>query len=276
MLAAILALLASAPAFARTETIQWTHSRAAEVDRFRIYASQSSGVVGNLVYEGVPAPSAGVYSQSVDFADDTSFFVVVTAISVEGEESAPSNERALTVSSGGSEPPPPPPPGSGDPNAAIQGFVLWDAATDSIIDSTFMSGDEIDAAVYPCTAIEIVGNAYLSQPGSPGSVMIDVDGQGLGCSDPGITHENEPPFVIGLEEGSGQFGCSELLAEDRAGAHTIWVTPFDGNDCSGAVGDPVRLDFTVVSAPAAPDPDPEPEPEPEPLTAPGQPYLIVP
>ena len=52
------------------------------------------------------------------------------------------------------------------------------------------------------------------------------------------------------------------------------VTPFDGDDCTGGVGNTVTLEFEVVASPTTPPP-PEPEPEPEALGKPGRPTLIL-
>jgi hypothetical protein len=97
--------LVAGGASARTETIEWTHTLPDQVDVFRIFTSSTSGAQGTLVYEGVPAQQGGVFSQTIDVADGEDVFVVITARSVAGEESPPSNERRLDA---------PAPPADGD------------------------------------------------------------------------------------------------------------------------------------------------------------------
>jgi hypothetical protein len=87
------------------------------------------------------------------------------------------------------------------------------------------------------------------------------------CDQVGVTHQNNPPYTWEEDEGPGAFVCAPTLAQP--GAHRLVVTPFDGNDCSGAMGAPVTLDFQVVAPDAPPPPDPEPT-----LSAPGRPFLV--
>ena len=171
------------------------------------------------------------------------------------------------VSSPAPDPPPPPPP-TGGPQAQVVGFALWDAQNDTLIDGNFQDGEQIMLATNGCTAIEILGNAYLNGSG-PGSVKKVFDGQDPGaCNDPGVSHDNSAPYAWEADEGPGQFGCAATLTQ--AGAHVLTVTPFEGNDCTGEQGTPMTLQFIVVGAP-----DPPPPP-PEPLGQPGQPQLIIP
>jgi hypothetical protein len=114
-----------------------------------------------------------------------------------------------------------------------------------------------------CLAIEIVGNAYLQQFGSPGSLKFSFDGQApSACSNAPISHENDPPYAWEVDQGPGQFACALSLA--GVGPHTLIVTPYDGDSCTGTEGTPAVLSFEVLDA----------APSPEPLGQPGAPMLV--
>jgi hypothetical protein len=160
---------------------------------------------------------------------------------------------------GPTNPPPtnPPPTGGGDPTpgtpqAAIVGFRLWDARSDTIIDNSFVSGEVIPLMQYDCVAIEIVGNAYLNG-GNSGSVKKQLDGSNSVCNAPGTTHENSPPFAWEADEGPGRFVCATTLR--ASGPHRLTVTPYDGPDCTGDQGTAVTLQFQTLSlgAPGRPE-----------------------
>jgi hypothetical protein len=70
-----------------------------------------------------------------------------------------------------------------------------------------------------------------------------------GCSVPGFTHENQPPYVWEEELGAGQFSCAATLT--NPGSHTLTATPFDGDSCTGAAGPPATVSFDVLSAGSA-------------------------
>ncbi len=59
------------------------------------------------------------------------------------------------------------------------------------------------------------------------------------------------------------------LRVKRVGSHTLSVTPWDGDDCSGAAGTPVTLTFEVVEGPLGSAPPP-----PERLGVPGKPTIV--
>ena len=161
----------------------------------------------------------------------------------EDAESFYSNEKCRGPA-GDCAPSLPPPPDPSGSQAAVAGFALWDAESDTSIDSSFESGEQISLADHGCVAIEIVGNSYLAEFGSPGSVMYSFDGQEpSGCHDPGRSHENQPPFVWEVETGPGSFECAASLTQP--GSHSLTVTPFDGDNCSGLQGTSVTLDFEV-------------------------------
>ena len=138
----------------------------------------------------------------------------------------------------------PPPPAPSSPQAAIVGFALWDAQADGLIDANFTSGEVISLAAHGCTAIEVLGNAYLATSNS-GSVTFSFDGQDLGgCSGvPGLAFENTAPYTWEEDSGAGSFECAASLTQP--GSHSLTVTPFDGDNCSGLQGTSVTLDFEV-------------------------------
>jgi hypothetical protein len=267
------ALILGAPSMAqaRTELLRWTHPDAGPIASFRVYFGTASRSYGAPVDAGKPAAdSAGVRSYSLlvpASVENESLYIAVTAVGEDGQESLYSNEQVRTAADETPPPSPPPPPGD-EANAAVAGFALWDASSDTLLDADFQSGEQISLAVQgSCLAIEILGNAYLQQTGSPGSLMFSFDGEvPSACSNAPITHENDPPYAWEEEEGPGQFACALTLTE--IGVHTLTVTPYDGDGCTGAEGSPSALTFEVV------DGAPPPEPEPEPLGQPGQPTLV--
>jgi len=257
-------------ASARTETLRWTQSEPPAVVGFRVHWRAGSSST-NTEDVGRPAPdSQGVYSTSIVVDDSADVYFSMTAYDSKGISSSPSNEicRGPGVpcgsSSGGGTPVPPPPvtppPPTGETGgtaqAAIVSFKLWNASNDTVIDSNFTSGETIQTSQYPCVAIEIVGNSYLSNASNTGSVKKQLDTTGGSCTTPGITHENSPPYAWEEDQGPGKFACAPSL--QVAGSHTLTVTPYDGDNCTGAAGAPVTLQFQSVT----------------PLGAPGQPFLV--
>jgi hypothetical protein len=267
--AAILASISlgslQAAAQTRVESVRWYHTDPGAVVGYRVHSGPASRSYTSTADVGIPATDAqGAYVHSLTVPADGTVYIAITAYSA-SEESPYSNEKVRTATST----PPPPPPPSG-PQGAIQGFVLWNAATDTVIDTDFRSGEQILLATHgDCVAIEVVANAYLSSYGSQGSVRFGFDGDdGAACDDPGIDFENEPPYAWEVDEGARAFACAPTLAQ--AGSHSLTVTPFDGEGCTGAQGAPVRLDFQVVPA-GTPPPPPPPAEE---LGAPGRPFLV--
>ncbi len=148
--------------------------------------------------------------------------------------------------------------------------MLWNAAAGTVIDSDFTSGEQFSVIEYGCTAIEVIGNAHLSSLHSPGSVQFNFDGQTpTTCSQPGLTHENDPPYAWEADFGEGQFGCAPSLTE--VGRHTLTVTPYDEDDCSGVEGPSVVLSFDVVD----PDNPGDTPPSPGTIGTPGRPTLVL-
>jgi hypothetical protein len=260
------AFLLGAPAVAqaRTEVLRWTHPDAGSVASFEIYFGTASRVYRTPVDTGKPAPDAtGVYSATLAIpadVEDEPLYIALRAIGEDGQKSAFSNERIRTPE--GYEPPPPP---QNAASSAITGFVLWDAASETILDADFQSGEPISLETQgSCLAIEVVGNAYLERSNSPGSVKFAFDGQSpTACSNAPISHESEPPYAWEAESGQGQYDCAATLTE--LGPHTLTVTPYDGDSCTGTEGTPVTLSFEVLGATTPPV---------EPLGQPGVPVLV--
>jgi hypothetical protein len=200
------------------------------------------------------------------------FYFAVTALK-NTIESNPSNEICRApVGAPCTQPSPTPSPSpspSPSPTTAlgiIEGFSLWNAATDTVLDADFRTGDKISLATHgTCVAIEIRSNAYLDLPG-PGSVMTNFDGGAAnGCTQAGVTHENNPPYGWEDDEGLGKFACAASLAVP--GTHTLTGRPFNGDDCTGIGGTSVTVQFEVVD-------DRGSTSSPPPLGPPGRPFLI--
>lgn len=248
-------------ASARTETLRWRHADPASVTGFRVIW-RTTGTTPRIEDVGLPTRDAqGIYSASVVVDDGVNVYLSMTAYNADNLSSFASNEicRGATGACTTTTPPPtePPPDGSGGtggPYGQIVGFRLWDARSDTIIDNNFVNGEIIPLMQYDCVAIEIVTNSYLSST-AKGSVKKQLDGSPNACTQPGITHENSPPYAWEQDEGPGRFACATALR--ASGPHTLTVTPFDGPDCTGAQGTPVSLQFQTLS-----------------LGAPGRPTLV--
>jgi hypothetical protein len=228
-------LLCGSTASARTERLRWTQPTSPLFDNFKVYWGTSSGSYSSSVSVGVPSKdSTGAYFYDLSVPDTATVYVAVSA-ALQGLESPKSNQISRAPATGGT--PPPPPAGA---SSGVVGFTLWNALNDSVIDSDFQSGEAISDAIRSCAAIEIRGNAYLNTSGA-GSIKKVFDGQDNGCS--GNALENSAPY--GWENGANasQFECAPSLS--AAGSHTLTVTPYDGDNCSGAAGTPVTLTFTV-------------------------------
>lgn len=256
----------------RTETLRWTHPDTSEVTGFTVHYGPASRTYTDTADVKIPPVVSGAYQVGIAVDADADVYFAVTAYSDEAD-SFFSNERcrgpAGDCAPPAEEPPPPsdPPPDPSGAQAAVAGFALWDADSDSRIDASFVSGEQISLGDYPCTAIEILGNSYLNQSGSPGSLMYAFDGQApSACNDPGRSHENNPPFAWEEDAGSGRFECAPSLTQP--GTHTLVVTPFDGDDCTGQQGSSVTLSFDVVDPSAPPPPDSG-------IGQPGRPVLIL-
>jgi hypothetical protein len=243
-------MLWASAASARTERLRWT---SASVDKFSIYlrlASTSYPSVG--INAGVPAKdSTGAYYFDIVVADTDTVYFAVTAWS--GTlESAKSNEisRAGLTSGGGTTTPPSSPTTA---SAAVVGFALWNAQNDTVVDTNFVSGDTISDAIRACAAIEVKTNSYLTASG-PGSVRRVFDGVDKGC-------ENNFPYAW-EQSGNGDYACAASLS--AVGTHSLSVTPYDGDNCSGLAGAPVSINFTVAGSSSSGTT----------LGAPGQPYIV--
>jgi hypothetical protein len=252
-----------ASAQTRTEVLRWEDDFNTDLVGYRVHFGTASRVYTDVVEVGIPAKVDGAFQASVEVDADADIYFAVTAYNADAE-SYYSNERCRSASGDCvEEPPPPPPPPSDGPQAAVVGFALWDASSGSVIDSSFQSGEQIDAASQSCVAIEILGNSYLDADG-PGSIKKVFDGQDIGCNNPGVSHENSAPFAWEADGGPGVFECAATLTQ--VGQHRLTITPYDGDNCSGAEGSPVTLLFEVIDSGS----------QPAPLGAPGQPQAVIP
>lgn len=257
-----IALVTASAASARTITLRWQHPDAAEVVGFRAhFGSQSRGATpyGNEIDLGKPGSSGGVFATDIQVPDHT-VFVSLTAYDGQGS-SAFSNEK---IYEGVSAPPPNDPPPGGSAQGEITGFALWNAATDTLIDGDFRDGEKIYLADNDCVAIEVLTNGYLDTGGTPGSVKLGFDGAvPTTCDEPGYTHENNPPYAWELDVGPQSYECAASLS--IPGSHTLGALAFDGDNCTGAVGNMKIVTFEVISGGGTGAP---------PLGQPGQPILI--
>ena len=259
-------LMASAEATARTERLRWSHADPSGVDAFRVYVGTLSGSYETVIDASVPGRDTdGSFVFDIEVDDAAMVYVAVSAMS-DGIESELSNERSSAPDGGGADPPD---GGGGDPpagaEAAVVGFALWDAESDSVVDADFESGDSIDLASHGCTVIEVLVNDYLALPAEPGSVLFVFDGNTPeSCDESDVTHENDPPYEWGPQLSGTDFDCAEELT--LPGSHVLTVTPYDGNGCTGAAGTSATLNFEVIAAPVVVPP--------EPVGQPGRPTLM--
>lgn len=261
------ALAPVASAQSRTEVLRWEDelNDDGEVIGYRVYFGTAPRAYTESVDVGVPPVVAGAFEASVAVDADADIYFAVTAYS-DSAESLFSNERCRGAAGPcAATPPPDDPPDDPSADPEVVGFALWDAAADQLIDASFQSGESIVLPDNDCVAIEILGNSRLDASG-PGSIKKVFNGEDNGCTSVGTTHENSAPFAWEVDEGPGQFACAPSLTQ--AGNYTLTVTPFAGDDCSGAAGSPVTLEFQVM--------DDSGTPPPEPLGQPGQPQVVFP
>ncbi|MEB2343506.1 MAG: DUF4215 domain-containing protein [Deltaproteobacteria bacterium] len=81
---------------ARVVSVRFQQPDATGVTAFRIYVRQAGGAYGAPAWQGLPAPSDGVYSAQVTVADTGTSYASGTAVNASGE-SALSNEIALAA-----------------------------------------------------------------------------------------------------------------------------------------------------------------------------------
>lgn len=256
-------LMAAGEADARTERLRWTHPDPSSVDRYTIHVGSASGQYD--VTQDVVAPPTDVdnnFYADVTVADDATVFVAVSAWG-SGLESPLSNEGRRDA---------PPPPGGGGggggstgPEAQIVQFALWNADTEELIDGDFQLDEAVFLADTPCTAIVVIGNAYLESGSGPGSVRFTIDGGVPACTEPGVSHDDASPYVLGAEAGPFDIACADVLTVP--GTHTLAAAPFDGDGCTGDMGATRLIRFDVVEEPVVPPP-------PQPLGQPGRPTLV--
>jgi hypothetical protein len=249
-------ILAVSAASARTERFRWTQSSSVTVTAFTVYWGTSSGSYSSSLAAGLPPKdSTGAYYYDLVVPDSQTIFVTVSALNG-SLESPKSNE--ISRAGIGSTPPPSSPPPPSSSGAAVLGFALWNAQTDTVVDSEFQNGETIPDSIRSCAVIEIKANAYLNAGGA-GSIKKVFDGADHGCT--GSAYESGPPY--GWEDGDGtSWQCSASLS--TVGNHTLTVTPYDGENCTGIAGTPVTVNFTV-SGPSGGTTT---------LGAPGQPYIV--
>jgi hypothetical protein len=92
-LALVLLLLVATPSFARTVTLSWTASTAADVAGYRVYQTTTSGVYtyGAATAVGSTVPGTTTF-QVTGLPNTGPIYFVVTAYDTSGLESGPSNQ----------------------------------------------------------------------------------------------------------------------------------------------------------------------------------------
>jgi hypothetical protein len=252
-------IVCASAASARTERFRWTQASTPAVDNFKLYWGTATGSYASSLSLGVPAKdSTGSYYYDLVVPDTTTVYVAVTAWS-SGLESLRSNEVVRAGISGGSTTPPPP----SSAQSAIVGFALWNAQSDTVVDTSFTDGETVPDSIRACAAIEIKTNAYLQAAG-PGSIKKVLDGQDVGCTGAGAKIENSAPYGWEDDAGTAKFPCAASLS--APGNHTLTVTPYDGDNCSGLVGTARTLTFSVSTSTGGGGTTT--------LGAPGQPYIV--
>jgi cysteine-rich repeat protein len=215
----------SPAAEARLATVRWSHPDANGVTAFRIYLRQAGQSYGAPAWQGLPAPSGGVYSVALEVADGSTVYAVGTAVNAEGE-SAFSNELTLA----------PPAPVCG--NGALE-------APEQCDDGNTASGDGCRA---DCT-VERCGDARLD----PGEQCDDGNtAGGDGCSAT-CTVERIPACGDGIRDAGEQCddgntasgdGCRADCTVERCGDARL----DPGEQCDDgntAGGDGCRADCTI-------------------------------
>ncbi|HVN39166.1 MAG TPA: fibronectin type III domain-containing protein [Myxococcota bacterium] len=266
--AALFCVLAfSAEAWARTETLHWSQTDPSTVDGFYVYWTPTGGSESQ-VNVSLPAQDSQGFVTSVTVSDGVDVSFAVSAYN-EGGESPRSNSICRGATPGAacgttsSTPPPSGGGGSTTASSAIAGFRLWDANTDTVIDSNFTGTGKVITA--SCTSIEIRGNSYLAA--DSGSIKKQLCSgttcAQAACGQANVSYENDPPFAWEDDAGIGKFNCAPSLAVN--GTWTLLVTPYDGKNCSGAQGTALSVTFSVQTGGATSAPT---------LGAPGKPYLV--
>lgn len=93
LLVAAGALLAAAAAEARSELLRWQHPSPSSVAGFKVHVGNAPGVYQTTLDVGLPTPSGGVYSYSLQVPDANTVYVSVSAYGPTGLEGAKSNEQ---------------------------------------------------------------------------------------------------------------------------------------------------------------------------------------
>lgn len=90
---ALAVLACAAAASARTETLRWQHPSPSTVAGFKVYVGNASRSYQTKLDVGLPTPSSGVYSYSLQVPDSDTVYVSVSAYGSTGLEGALSNEQ---------------------------------------------------------------------------------------------------------------------------------------------------------------------------------------
>lgn len=90
---AALVLSLAGTASARTELLRWSHPSPSTVAGFKVYVGGASGSYQTTVDVGLPSPSGGVYSYSLQVPDASTVYVAVSAYGPTGLEGPKSNEQ---------------------------------------------------------------------------------------------------------------------------------------------------------------------------------------
>lgn len=131
----------------------------------------------------------------------------------------------------------------------VTNVQLWDAGNfgfDWQLDQFFQSGDTIPVANKNCVALRADVNGYMSSPPGTGSVKFEIDDELVQCQTGANGIFSHPTNTVG-GTGIGGYQCSTAAGITTSGAHELVVTPYDGENCDGAVGNPYIVNFTTGS-----------------------------
>lgn len=215
----------------RFEAVTWTQDRSPEVASWTLYWGTTPGARTNAVTGLTPTSQGGIYSASLDVSASPTadIYIAGKAIGLDTSTTIDSNEIARVFVD----------PVVGSAQGQIVRVRLWNASNpgiDQVIYQDFQSFPTIQNNVRSCVAIEAVPNAYLAGLG-PGSINFLIGG---------VNHcESTPPYSDFSDNGSSQFGCDPNIAP--VGAHTLVMTPFDNDGCTGTPsGTPVTINFNTL------------------------------
>jgi len=137
---ALAMMLLPMTAAAGSELIRWHHPNASNVTGFRIVQGSGPGNYGAPLEVGLPTPSNGVYSATINISDTVDTYVAVVAYNADGS-SAPSNERLIATASTPDPDPTLPPEPAPAPDLSLEDdAALFPADASALYTTNFAPG----------------------------------------------------------------------------------------------------------------------------------------